>query len=789
MAQTFPFTFGKYEIKSELGHGGFGTVYLARDTKLDRRLAIKIMAPELLRDTAWVSRFQQEARVMARLDHPNIVPIYDISEEDGRLFLAMKLIDGSDLASLIQREGRLPLEQATAIIYQIASALDYAFNLGVVHRDLKPANILLSNSKVALTDFGFAQLVQDNSQSMSLSGGIVGTPAYIAPEVWEEKAQGQASDIYALGCILYEMLTGEVLFQGESTPAIMLAHFKPAPLPDQLPGDTPEKVLHVVRKALAVEPDQRFRSAIEMVEALEKTEVNQPADLYPALLQAMSDKHWQDALQLADSILEDDPNNEEVVEIKDEAQRRVWSLEWQKQAVELFEAGDYATARITVSRWQEIVADDPAAAELSIRIRHAEEAGRLKDSIEQAIAAGDWLGAEALLASWRALAPQDPQLQKLTEQVESEKEAQTVIEAQEVAQLKQSANDALDSQEWNIAEVSIGQLLTFDADDPEIETLNQRLQQGKQEQEKAEGIAFWRNQAEEAMATQQWQSAEKMVARWLQLAPDDPAAKRSAATIATALTQQQMARTPSKPTVEAASEKRSWAPIVLGAAVFGCLGLLGVLVVVYIVSQIPPDNGTRDAAGIEVVDTPTATEVVLPTPTPIPEFQKEEPTPELEISSLQSGAGALNFGDVSNIPQQVRDETSVTLGMAASAEQLALRFLNPNWIDLMYSGNARNLVLNELQSLIEQRRYAISTINYQQSRIQDIRILSNNVREVDACEYWHTAIYDSNNNLVSNDPSFRPVPQTLTLEFLNTPTGPRWLVTDVNFDAPITFCQ
>ena len=205
---------GKYEILSEIGKGGFATVYRAHDPDLGRDIALKVLDPLLTRDPVWVARFRHEARAVAGLDHPRIVTVHEVNQDEGRLFIAMKLLEGGSLADRI-KAGPLPWAEVVRLTGEIAEALDYAHGRGVLHRDLKPANVLLdAHGHAVLTDFGFARLVADNSLSVSVSGGIVGTPAYVAPEVWEGKPGAPQTDVYALGCILYEMATGAAPVQG-----------------------------------------------------------------------------------------------------------------------------------------------------------------------------------------------------------------------------------------------------------------------------------------------------------------------------------------------------------------------------------------------------------------------------------------------------------------------------------------------------------------------------------------------------------------------------------------------
>jgi len=271
---------GKYEVLEEIGKGGFATVYRARDSVLGREVALKVLAPQLLDDEVWEARFFKEARAVARLEHPHVATIYEIAEEEGRLFIAMQLVRGGSLADGISRDGPVPREQALNIVTQVAEALDYAHGEGVFHRDLKPANVLLDERRGAvLTDFGFASIVGEHSMSLSLSGGVVGTPSYIAPEIWEGETATAQSDLYALGCILYEMVTADKAFPGHTPPAVMRAHFKPLALPETWPPGVPSWVETVLRQALAGEPGERYAAAAALVAALEEGEVKASAEV------------------------------------------------------------------------------------------------------------------------------------------------------------------------------------------------------------------------------------------------------------------------------------------------------------------------------------------------------------------------------------------------------------------------------------------------------------------------------------------------------------------------------
>jgi hypothetical protein len=273
--------FGKYQILEELGAGGFATVFKALDMTLDREVALKILHPPLLADRRFVQNFRQEAKTLAALRHPQIITIYEVGEVEGRLFIAMELAYGLSLTQSIAKRGRIAWDEMLAVLKPVCEALDYAHGRKVVHRDLKPANLLIDMQRGALlTDFGFARLMAENSASMTMSGGIIGTPGYIAPEVWENNAADTPVDIYALGCIVYEMLTGDVLFKGQTPIQAMRAHDRGPQLPAVWPKDVPAGVTIVLSKALARDPDDRYTSAGTLWQAL--NELKRQAQTKPA---------------------------------------------------------------------------------------------------------------------------------------------------------------------------------------------------------------------------------------------------------------------------------------------------------------------------------------------------------------------------------------------------------------------------------------------------------------------------------------------------------------------------
>ncbi len=258
-----------YRIESEIGRGGMGVVYLATQTFPERKVALKLLSPDLASDPAFRERFVRESNAAASIEHPNIVPVYGAGESDGQLYLAMRYVEGTDLHSLLVREGRLSIERASRICGQVAEALEAAHERGLVHRDVKPANILLDAADRAyLSDFG---LIRRNRIETDLTetGRFMGTIDYVAPEqIRGEQLDGRA-DIYSLGCVLYECLTGAPPFSRDSEVATIYAHLQdPPPLPSAVRDDVPAELDAVAVKAMATRPDDRFATAGEMAQAL-----------------------------------------------------------------------------------------------------------------------------------------------------------------------------------------------------------------------------------------------------------------------------------------------------------------------------------------------------------------------------------------------------------------------------------------------------------------------------------------------------------------------------------------
>ncbi|MFT4085538.1 MAG: serine/threonine-protein kinase [Gordonia sp. (in: high G+C Gram-positive bacteria)] len=264
--------FAGFTIERVLGAGGMGTVYLAQHPRLPRKVALKVLADAASSDPAFRARFEREAAVVAQLEQPNIVGIYDTGEDDGRLWLSMPFVDGPNAAELMaQRGGRLDPAEAVGIGRSVAAALDYAHSRGLVHRDVKPANILLSqgDGKVLLADFGIAHEAGAASD-LTATGTTVGTVDYISPEQLTGKELTGASDVYSLAAVLYTMLTGTPPFSGDTAAEKMGAHLHvPPPHASTVRPDLPPQVDAVLARGLSKQPATRQRSATELVDELD----------------------------------------------------------------------------------------------------------------------------------------------------------------------------------------------------------------------------------------------------------------------------------------------------------------------------------------------------------------------------------------------------------------------------------------------------------------------------------------------------------------------------------------
>lgn len=271
---------GRYTITALLGHGGMAAVYRAHDAALHRDIAIKVLYPQYVADKTLVERFKREAITAAALDHPNVVPIYDVGEEQGVVFIAMKLFSGPALQEVLNERGTLPLEDLLPLLEQVAAALDYAHTQDIVHRDIKPGNILLEFAPAAppvprldsatahLSDFGIAK-VRD-TPGLTTTGALIGTPDYMAPEQIGNRVVDGRADIYALGMLVFRALTGQCAFTG-STQEVLMAHlYQPPPVPSTLNPVLAPAIDAVLLRVLAKNPDERYPTAGVLVQALQQ---------------------------------------------------------------------------------------------------------------------------------------------------------------------------------------------------------------------------------------------------------------------------------------------------------------------------------------------------------------------------------------------------------------------------------------------------------------------------------------------------------------------------------------
>jgi serine/threonine-protein kinase len=287
-------TLGKYRLVERLGRGGMAEVYRAFQPSLEREVAIKVMHGYLAEDESFIGRFKREAKAVAALHHSHIVQVYDFDVEDDMYYMVMEHIEGETLKERLRRlyaQGRqMPLEEVARIFRSLCDALDYAHGQGRIHRDLKPGNVMFDGDRLVLTDFGLATIV--GGTRYTLEGSVIGTPAYMSPEQAQGKAGDVRSDIYALGVMLYESVTGQVPFDADTPLAIIMKHVnEPLPMPSRVVVDLPPAVERVILKALAKAPDDRYQSAGALANALEtavKEDIRRTQEAAPSVVEKTS---------------------------------------------------------------------------------------------------------------------------------------------------------------------------------------------------------------------------------------------------------------------------------------------------------------------------------------------------------------------------------------------------------------------------------------------------------------------------------------------------------------------
>jgi serine/threonine-protein kinase len=262
----------RYELLDPIGRGGMATIYRGRDTRMDRVVAIKVLREVYSTDPKFVTRFQREAKAASALQHPNIVQVYDYGQTDGNYFIVMELVEGADLRRYLRSRGVLDIDRAIIIAHDVALGLGAAHRRSIVHRDVKPQNILVGKGgAIKLTDFGIASVYKDiNAERLTTTGMTLGTVQYYAPEQAQGEIVSPAADVYALGIVMYEMLTGRTPFDGDTPVAVAMQHIQDVPVPpSELNPAIPQAVEEIIMRCLEKIPEMRFRDGSQLARALE----------------------------------------------------------------------------------------------------------------------------------------------------------------------------------------------------------------------------------------------------------------------------------------------------------------------------------------------------------------------------------------------------------------------------------------------------------------------------------------------------------------------------------------
>ncbi|MGD2077969.1 MAG: protein kinase [Chloroflexota bacterium] len=487
---------GRYEVINEIGSGGFSNVYRGRDPVLDREVAIKVMRPFLMSEPEFVVRFRREAKTVANLDHPHIVPVYDHGEAEGQLYLVMKLMPGGSLV-LPLAKGPLPWEQVVSLTGEIAAALDYAHKHGLVHRDVKPENILLDGrGQAQVADFGVVKALENSTTTLSMSGGILGSPAYIAPEIWNGQPPTGAADIYALSCLVFEMTTGRKLYDARTPPAAMALHFRPRKYPESWPEDTPPGLEAVLDRGLARDPAERYQTAAAVAKALASLRFDLLAEPYEALQAAIADEKWPEAVDLAESISAQDDNYRNVRQLlaqataaRADSERAVWVNQWREQAAGAAAAGEWQLALTAARQWLQLAPDDAQA----------------KEVIGQAQAA----------------------LQPVEEQSPAEEPAaEPEPEPDPLADTYVALQEADRAEKWKEAYGLAESIIAQDPGYRDVHDYLARASAGQEAVAMAAHIDQLKSRFAIAATAHDWAGALTAARSWRQLAPDDPQARQ-----------------------------------------------------------------------------------------------------------------------------------------------------------------------------------------------------------------------------------------------------------------------
>jgi serine/threonine-protein kinase len=275
----------RYELRELIGYGGMAEVHRGKDVRLGREVAIKVLRADLARDQTFLTRFRREAQAAAGLNHPAIVAVYDTGEDGGGIdgalpYIVMEYVEGRTLRDVLKSEGRLPVRRAMEVVAEICGALDFSHRNGIVHRDIKPANVMITDTgAVKVMDFGIARALSDNAATVTATAAVIGTAQYLSPEQARGESVDARSDVYSTGCLLYELVTGQPPFAGDSPVAVAYQHVREtAPAPSTINPEVPPALDSIVMKALAKNPLNRYQSAGDMRSDLLRALADRPVE-------------------------------------------------------------------------------------------------------------------------------------------------------------------------------------------------------------------------------------------------------------------------------------------------------------------------------------------------------------------------------------------------------------------------------------------------------------------------------------------------------------------------------
>src|SRR5215212_4510467 len=435
---------GPYQLVEMIGRGGMAVVYKALQPTLRRYVAIKVMPGYFVHDEGFRNRFQQEAETVAHLEHPNILPIYDFGQEGDVPYIVMPLVTGGTLRDWLAKP--VPLERALQVFSRILAALEYAHSQRVVHRDIKPTNILMSQGDwPLLTDFGIAKIVEP-SLRVTRSGTMIGTPEYMSPEQSQGGHVDHRADLYAMGIILYEMLTGRLPFQGQTPVAVILQHVRDAvPMPSSVNPALSPIWDEVIRRCLAKDANERYSSARVMDDAIQaawqkvKRESGQwqtvgadPRVLYDSAQRALGDGDWQRVISLCGQLLEIDPAHPDAVHLLTQAHDALRRQRGESTGAPVAHLLEQAEAALVAERFAEAIGCYQAALETSpgstaaqsgiYRAQQAQSLAVLYHGARADITAEHWDAAAAKLDQLAATAPAYRDVSALREQVAAQQQ-------------------------------------------------------------------------------------------------------------------------------------------------------------------------------------------------------------------------------------------------------------------------------------------------------------------------------------------------------------------------------